>query len=188
MLDLSYIIQDMTTQTIVEERTEERKNRFTGESIMLTKEESIIHDAIRNLKVIKELLDIDSRPVPKESDELKFLMQDVIIIYKTLEEALDLDFIEHARPIIQEVYDHFLKGLKDSKLIWDLYMKIFSNAIVYGMEEALAKSYGKSGLDIHDSENWPLEKVNWVPQDLKERLIPPIKNLFSKFGTNLEKK
>ena len=46
MLDLSYMIQDMTTQTIVEERTEERKNRFTGESIMLTKEESIIHDRI----------------------------------------------------------------------------------------------------------------------------------------------
>ncbi len=41
MLDLSYIIQDMTT-----ERTEERKNRFTGESIMLTKEEAKIHDRL----------------------------------------------------------------------------------------------------------------------------------------------
>ena len=28
------------------EKTEERKNRFKGESIMLTKEESIIHDRI----------------------------------------------------------------------------------------------------------------------------------------------
>ena len=28
------------------EKTEERKNRFNGESIMLTKEESIIHDRI----------------------------------------------------------------------------------------------------------------------------------------------
>ena len=28
------------------EKTEERKNRFTGESIMLTKDESIIHDRI----------------------------------------------------------------------------------------------------------------------------------------------
>ena len=46
MIDLSYIIQDMTTQTIVEERTEERKNRFTGQSIMLTKEEATKHDAI----------------------------------------------------------------------------------------------------------------------------------------------
>ena len=45
MLDLSYIIQDMKdTQT--NNKTEERKNRFTGQSIMLTKEESIIHDRI----------------------------------------------------------------------------------------------------------------------------------------------
>ena len=41
MIDLSYIFKDMTT-----ERTEERKNRFNGESIMLTKEEAAKHDAI----------------------------------------------------------------------------------------------------------------------------------------------
>ncbi len=34
------------TKTIVEERTEERKNRFTGQSVMLTKEEANKHDAI----------------------------------------------------------------------------------------------------------------------------------------------
>ena len=45
MLDLSYIIQDMTTQTNIE-RTEERKNRFNGESVMLTKEEARRHDLI----------------------------------------------------------------------------------------------------------------------------------------------
>ena len=41
MLDLSYMLNDMTT-----ERTEERKNRFNGESVMLTKEEAIKHDRI----------------------------------------------------------------------------------------------------------------------------------------------
>ena len=41
MLDLSYMLNDMTT-----ERTEERKNRFNGESIMLTKMEAIIHDRL----------------------------------------------------------------------------------------------------------------------------------------------
>ena len=45
MLDLSYIIQDMT-DTNTDNKTEERKNRFTGESIMLTKEEAAKHDAI----------------------------------------------------------------------------------------------------------------------------------------------
>ena len=45
MLDLSYIIQDMKTQTNTE-KTEERKNRFSGESFMLTKQEATIHDRI----------------------------------------------------------------------------------------------------------------------------------------------
>jgi len=44
MVDLSYMIPDMTTQT--NERTEERKNRFNGESVMLTKEEAKIHDRL----------------------------------------------------------------------------------------------------------------------------------------------
>ncbi len=39
------MIQDMTN-TNTDNKTEERKNRFTGQSIMLTKEESIIHDRI----------------------------------------------------------------------------------------------------------------------------------------------
>ena len=45
MIDLSYMIPDMTN-TNTDNKTEERKNRFTGESIMLTKEEASKHDAI----------------------------------------------------------------------------------------------------------------------------------------------
>ena len=44
MLDLSYIIPYMKTNT--DNKTEERKNRFNGESIMLTKEEAKRHDAV----------------------------------------------------------------------------------------------------------------------------------------------
>ena len=44
MIDLTHIIPDMKTNT--DERTEERRNRFNGESIMLTKEEADKHDAI----------------------------------------------------------------------------------------------------------------------------------------------
>jgi hypothetical protein len=36
----------MTKEQTVTVRTEERKNRFTGQSIKLTKEEAIIHDRI----------------------------------------------------------------------------------------------------------------------------------------------
>ena len=44
MLDLSYMIKDMETQK--DNRTEERRNRFNGESIMLTKQEAKRHDYI----------------------------------------------------------------------------------------------------------------------------------------------
>ena len=64
MLDLSHMIPDMKTNTIqattrdienllnedyketMQGRTEERKNRFNGESIMLTKQEARIHDEL----------------------------------------------------------------------------------------------------------------------------------------------
>ena len=49
MIDLSYIIPVMKARnmkTDTDNRTEERKNRFSGESIMLTKEEAKIHDRL----------------------------------------------------------------------------------------------------------------------------------------------
>ena len=44
MIDLSYMIKDMETQK--DNRTEERRNRFNGQSIMLTKQEARIHDEL----------------------------------------------------------------------------------------------------------------------------------------------
>ena len=49
MIDLSYIIPDMKARnmkTNTDNRTEERRNRFNGESIMLTKEEARRHDKL----------------------------------------------------------------------------------------------------------------------------------------------
>jgi hypothetical protein len=55
MIDLTYIIPDMKTNT--DERTEERKNRFNGESILLTKEEARRHDCIFLAEIMATLDD-----------------------------------------------------------------------------------------------------------------------------------
>ena len=47
----------MTKQTKTEERTEERRNRFNGESVMLTKEEAIKHDQIFMAEMIATIED-----------------------------------------------------------------------------------------------------------------------------------
>jgi hypothetical protein len=49
MIDLSYIIPYMKARNMkanTDNRTEERRNRFNGESVMLTKEEAKKHDEI----------------------------------------------------------------------------------------------------------------------------------------------
>ena len=75
MLDLSYMLNDMTTNTkqattkdmenlldedykeTMQGRTEERKNRFNGESIMLTKQEARIHDELFLCEIMATLED-----------------------------------------------------------------------------------------------------------------------------------
>ena len=55
MLDLSHMIPDMKTNT--DNRTEERRNRFNGESIMLTKQEAKIHDELFLCEIMATLED-----------------------------------------------------------------------------------------------------------------------------------
>jgi hypothetical protein len=59
--------------------------------------------------------------------------------------------------------------------------------LVYGYEESLEDHYKRDGLDIKQVENWPVEKINWVPQSLRETLCPYLVNTFINFKKILEK-
>ena len=150
-------------------------------------EESIICDTVRIIKEYKEFFDLSKGPVAKDPQEIKYLLQDIIIIYRTLENACSEDFQEHANPIIEEMMEGFMTGLNDPEKIIDLYETVFKSALIYGFEESLEGPYAKAGLDIHNLESWPVEKINWVPDELKEKIIPPIQKIFSGFKTELEK-
>ncbi len=151
-------------------------------------EESIIYDMIRNVKVLKELLNINIRPPKKESAELKFLLQDVLITYFTLHSALTPDFVEHAEPIIKDLFKQFVNGMHSEETIEEQYHKVYSSALVYGFEEALEIPYGKENLNVKAVEDWPVDKINYVPDELKEKLVPALQAPWKKFQSNLEKK
>jgi hypothetical protein len=148
--------------------------------------DSVIYDTIRNIKVLKEMLNMDRRPIKKLTEEYKFLLQDVLIIFYTLYDALTPDFHEHADPIMKDLLQKFLAGLKDPEIVEEEYLNIYSNAIVYGLEEALEGPYKKAGLNIKNIENWPVEKINWVPQELKESVGRSLTDRFNNFKTNLK--
>ncbi len=149
-------------------------------------EESIICDTVRIIKEYKEFFDLSKGPVKKDPKDIKYLLQDIIIIYRTLENACSEEFREHAMPIIETMMKEFMAGLHDSDKIKELYEMVFNNALIYGFEESLEEPYKKEGLDIHQIQKWPIEKINWVPEELKEKLIPPIQNIFSGFKKELE--
>lgn len=150
-------------------------------------EVSIISDTVRILKEYKEFFDLKIGPVAKDPKELKYLLQDIIIIYRTLENACSEDFQEHCNPIIEQMMQSFMKGLHDPEEIVDLYELVFKNALIYGFEESLEAPFAKAGLNIQNLESWPIEKINWVPEELQEKLIPPIQKIFAGFKAEVEK-
>jgi hypothetical protein len=80
----------------------------------------------------------------------------------------------------------FMKGLHEPEKIEELYKLVFNNALIYGLEESLEGPFKKAGLDIYKIGAWPVEKINWIPDELKEKLIPPIQDIFKGFKTELE--
>jgi hypothetical protein len=151
-----------------------------------TWEQSILYDSVRLVKELKDSLNLDKGPVLTDPKTIKYLLQDVIITYRTLEKAHSPEFLEHAEPIITDMTQTFLEGLFDPLQIRDLYHKILENALVYGYEQTLADHYSKYGLDVTRVEEWPVEKINWVPEELQAKLIPPIQNIFATFKSNLD--
>jgi len=149
-------------------------------------EESIISDTVRIIKEYKPFFDLNKGPVKKDPKDIKYLLQDIIIIYRTLENACSEDFREHATPIIESMMQAFMEGLHDPEKINELYQMVFNNALIYGFEEGLGEPFKKEGLDIQNIEKWPVEKINWIPDELKEKLIPPIQNIFNGFKKELE--
>ena len=75
-----------------------------------TWEEPVIYDLVRIIKEYKEFFDLKRGPVQKEAKDIKFLLQDIIIIYMTLKEACDPDFIEHAEPSSEELMQMVRQG------------------------------------------------------------------------------
>ena len=92
---------------------------------------------------------------------------------------------DSATPIIQTMMQAFMDGLQDPEKINELYQMVFDNALIYGFEESLEQPFKKEGLDIHTIENWPVDRINWIPEELKEKLIPPIQNIFKGFKEEL---
>ena len=137
-------------------------------------EQSIIYDSVRLVKELKDSLDLERGPVLTDPKTIKFLLQDVIITYRTLEQAHSPEFLEHAEPLIADMTQTFLEGLFDPLQIRDLYHKILENALVHGYEQTLAAYYSKYGLDVAQVQDRSIKSTG-CPTSCKPNSFPRFK-------------
>jgi hypothetical protein len=151
--------------------------------------EAYLYETVRLIKQTKEALDSRAMREPPrlEGMAIRFQLQDIVILYSTLEPVLS----EHTKaiggPLVERIKTRFSQGMNDEDEMRTWNAEAFEKGLIYGYEEAIREDFAKEGLDITKFEDWPVERINRVPESLKAKLVPPLKALFRGFRENLAK-
>jgi hypothetical protein len=151
-------------------------------------EEAYLYETVRHIKQAKEGLDSRTMAEPPRFDgmAIRFQLQDIVILYCTLEPALSEQAKAIAGPLVERIKTRFAQGISDEDEMHALNLEAFKSGVIYGYEDAIRDDFAGEGLDITKVEEWPVERINRVPASLKAKLIPPLKALFKKFRDNLK--
>lgn len=151
-------------------------------------EEAYLYETVRHIKQAKEGLDSRNMAEPPRFDGMavRFQLQDIVILYSTLEPALSEQTKAVAGPLVERIKTRFAKGISDEDEMRAINLEAFKSGVIYGYEDAIRDDFAGEGLDITKVEEWPAERINRVPAGLKAKLIPPLKALFKKFRDNLK--
>jgi hypothetical protein len=152
-------------------------------------EEAYLYETVRLIRQTKEALDKRTMAAPPRLEGMaaRFQLQDIVILYSTLEPALSQETRALASPLVEQIKTRFAQGMSDEEEMRGLNAQAFESGLIYGYEEAVREDFAREGLDIDKLEEWPVEKINRVPQSLKAKLIPPLRGLFKQFRQNLAK-
>ena len=151
-------------------------------------EEAYLYETVRHIKQAKEALDSRTMAEPPRLDgmAIRFQLQDIVIIYCTLEPALSEQAKAVAGPLVERIKTRFAQGINDEDEMRAMNLEAFKSGVIYGYEDAIRDDFAREGLDITNIEEWPMERINRVPESLKAKLIPPLQALFRKFRDNLK--
>ena len=150
-------------------------------------EEAYLYDTVRLIKQAKEALDNKAMTEPPRLEGMptRYQLQDIVILYCTLEPVLSDATKALAAPLVERIKTRFGQGMKDEAEMNALNAEAFNSGLIYGYEDAIRADFERQGLDINKIEDWPIEHINRVPDSLKTSLIPPLKALFQGFRDNL---
>lgn len=153
-----------------------------------TWEEAYLYDTVRLIKQAKEALDNKSMAEPPRLEGMpaRNQLQDIVILYFTLEAALSDEARAVIQPLVERIKTRFGQGMNDEKEMNALNEEAFRLGIIYMFEDAIRPDFEKEGLDISKIEDWPIGRINRVPETVKAKLLPPLKALFQGFRDHLQ--
>jgi hypothetical protein len=153
-------------------------------------EEAYLYETLRHVKQAKEALDSRrlAAPPPMDGMALRFQLQDIVILYSTLEPALSDRVKAFAAPLVERIKTRFEQGWCDEDEMRALNAEAFEHGLIYDFEDAVREDFLREGLDITRLEEWPVDRINRVPASLKCKLAPPLRAVFQGFRESLRKK
>jgi hypothetical protein len=151
-------------------------------------EEAYLYETVRLIQQTKEALDSRARAEPPrlEGMAVRFQLQDIVILYSTLEPVLSPGTKALAGPLVERIKSRFAQGMNDEDEMRSLNAEAFKSGLIYGYEDAIQEEFATEGLDITKIEEWPVERINRVPERLKAKLVPPLKAIFNGFREQLK--
>jgi len=151
-------------------------------------EEAYLYETVRLIQQTKEALDSRAMAEPPrlEGMAVRFQLQDIVILYSTLEPMLSTETKALAGPLVERIKTRFAQGMNDEDEMRSLNAEAFMSGLIYGYEGAIREEFAGEGLDITKIEEWPVERINRVPESLKVKLVPPLKAIFKGFREQLK--
>ena len=151
-------------------------------------EEAYLYETVRLIRQAKEALDCRAmaEPIRLEGMPARYQLQDIVILYHTLEPMLSEETKAVAGPLVERITTRFAQGMNDEEEMRAINLEAFKLGIIYGYEDAIREDFAKDGLDITKTEDWPVDRINRVPDSVKTKLVPPLKALFRSFRDNLK--
>jgi hypothetical protein len=151
-------------------------------------EEAYLYETVRLIQQTKEALDSRAMAEPPRLEGMaaRFQLQDIVILYSTLEPLLSAETKAVAGPLVERIKSRFAQGMNDEDEMRSLNAEAFKSGLIYGYEDAIREEFDKQGLDITKIEEWPVERINRVPENLKVKLVPPLKAIFKGFRDQLK--
>jgi hypothetical protein len=151
-------------------------------------EEAYLYETVRLIQQTKEALDSRAMAEPPrlEGMAVRFQLQDIVILYSTLEPVLSPGTKALAGPLVERIKSRFAQGMSDEDEMRSLNAEAFKSGLIYGYEDAIREEFARGGLDITKIEEWPVERINRVPESLKAKLVPPLKAIFNGFRNQLK--